>query len=301
MSTAAMSRSSTTAVPSSSGWATNADGSTQSTPRAAQRKKGESRPIGWIAEQRSCRKPGNVNSAVRTPPPACGAASCTSTSSPARTSVSAPARPFGPEPITMALQPFWQALPGKTRRRARKPILGKPRPVEVRLERDRVDRLGQVAGDLGDEGLAFLVRKRGNLAPRPDARDQPLAVEDTAVRNDLETKLLERRAREGVTPGERSVPPLGRGRVDDAVEGVALAQQASQLARSGAEVDHRRDRRELEIPLDQVDHSRRPGRTPELVLLGDAAERRAWGRRRRPRFTGRAAPALPATLPAPGG
>src|SRR5687767_10118441 len=53
-------------------------------------------------EQTSCTKPGSVSSAERTPPPIVSAASCTSTSRPARASVIAAASPFGPEPTTTA-------------------------------------------------------------------------------------------------------------------------------------------------------------------------------------------------------
>jgi hypothetical protein len=79
-----------------------AGGSTHGTSSAAQRKKGESRPIGWIAEHRSCRKPGSVSSAVRTPPPIASAASKTSTREPCPLQRERAREPFGPEPTTIA-------------------------------------------------------------------------------------------------------------------------------------------------------------------------------------------------------
>ena len=59
-------------------------------------------PIGWTAEQTSWTKPGSVSSAERVPPPISSSASRTSTSRPFRASSIAAARPFGPEPITIA-------------------------------------------------------------------------------------------------------------------------------------------------------------------------------------------------------
>src|SRR3954454_16789651 len=65
-------------------------------------KNGEPAASGWTAEQTSCKNPGNVNSAERAPPPIVEFASQTRTDHPARASVIAPARPFGPEPTTTA-------------------------------------------------------------------------------------------------------------------------------------------------------------------------------------------------------
>src|SRR6266404_4285166 len=47
-------------------------------------------------------KPGSVSSSERVPPPMVAAPSMTSTDLPARASVMAAARPFGPDPITIA-------------------------------------------------------------------------------------------------------------------------------------------------------------------------------------------------------
>src|SRR5260370_13503209 len=47
-------------------------------------------------------KPGSVSFSERVPPPMLGAASMTSTDLPARAKVIAAARPFGPDPITIA-------------------------------------------------------------------------------------------------------------------------------------------------------------------------------------------------------
>src|SRR5690242_5988646 len=55
-----------------------------------------------MAEQTSCVKPGSVSAADRLPPPMVSSASKTVTSRPACASVIAAARPFGPEPTTMA-------------------------------------------------------------------------------------------------------------------------------------------------------------------------------------------------------
>src|SRR3954468_16014204 len=55
-----------------------------------------------MAEQMSCTKPGKVSSAERLPPPIVSRASTTSTERPARASVIAAARPFGPAPTTIA-------------------------------------------------------------------------------------------------------------------------------------------------------------------------------------------------------
>src|SRR6266508_3232375 len=96
-----MDRSSTTAVPSSSGCA----GSIHSSPSSSRRsvlKKGDAFAIGWIAEQTSCTKPGSVSSAERAPPPISSFASYTATEWPARAIWMAAARPFGPAPTTTA-------------------------------------------------------------------------------------------------------------------------------------------------------------------------------------------------------
>ena len=56
----------------------------------------------WTAEQMSCTNPGSVSSADRIPPPATASASTTRTCRPASASTIAAARPFGPDPITIA-------------------------------------------------------------------------------------------------------------------------------------------------------------------------------------------------------
>ena len=65
-------------------------------------KTGDAAPIGWIAEQTSCRKPGSVSSAVRAPPPIASRASTRSTDRPAAARTTAAASPLGPAPTTMA-------------------------------------------------------------------------------------------------------------------------------------------------------------------------------------------------------
>ena len=98
-------RSSITAVPSSSGCASGAEGWIQVRPKSASgsvRKKGELTASGCTAEHTSCMKPGIVSSAERRPPPSVSCASRTTVVSPAFASVIAAARPFGPEPTTMA-------------------------------------------------------------------------------------------------------------------------------------------------------------------------------------------------------
>jgi hypothetical protein len=65
-------------------------------------KNGEAAASGWTAEQTSCKKPGSVSSAERAPPPIVAFASQTKTEQPARASVIAAARPFGPEPTMTA-------------------------------------------------------------------------------------------------------------------------------------------------------------------------------------------------------
>src|SRR5205823_13681009 len=80
-------------------------GGIHSSPYSARRspaKNGEAAAIGWIAEQTSCTKPGNVNSALRVPPPMVGSASWTRTRRPARASSMAAERPLGPLPTTTA-------------------------------------------------------------------------------------------------------------------------------------------------------------------------------------------------------
>src|SRR5215213_317021 len=95
-------RSTVTALPSSSGWASSSGGFTQSTSSPSSRNAGDAIASGWIPEQTSCRKPGSVSSAVRAPPPSSSAASCTTTSSPARARTRAAVSPFGPAPMTKA-------------------------------------------------------------------------------------------------------------------------------------------------------------------------------------------------------
>ena len=98
-------RSSTTAVPSSSGCARGAGGWIIWSPCSASetdRKNGEATASGWIAEQRSWTNPGSVSSSLRQPPPIACSASTTSTERPARARQIAAARPLGPEPTTIA-------------------------------------------------------------------------------------------------------------------------------------------------------------------------------------------------------
>ena len=98
-------RSSTAALPSSSGCASGASGCTHASPCSASgsvRRKGETTPIGWMAEQTSCKNPGNVSSAVRAPPPIVSFASITRTPRPAWARRIAAASPLGPEPTTIA-------------------------------------------------------------------------------------------------------------------------------------------------------------------------------------------------------
>ena len=66
------------------------------------RRNGEASASGWIAEQTSCTNPGSVSSAERQPPPTVSSPSSTRTESPASASAIAAARPFGPEPTTIA-------------------------------------------------------------------------------------------------------------------------------------------------------------------------------------------------------
>src|SRR6185312_15036394 len=93
------------AVPSSSGCASISGGVIQRNPCASSgkvRKNGDAIASGWTAEQMSWTNPGKVSSAERTPPPIVGSASSTSTFRPARAISIAAARPFGPDPITIA-------------------------------------------------------------------------------------------------------------------------------------------------------------------------------------------------------
>ena len=66
------------------------------------RKSGEATANGWIAEQTSWTKPGRVSGAERAPPPIVSSASKTTTLQPACASTMAAARPFGPDPTTIA-------------------------------------------------------------------------------------------------------------------------------------------------------------------------------------------------------
>ena len=89
----------------SSGWATDAGGEIHSNPWSAKgnaRQNGDKIPIGCTAEQKSCLKPGKVNSWVRVPPPIVSAASTTNTLAPLRASSIAAESPLGPEPIIIA-------------------------------------------------------------------------------------------------------------------------------------------------------------------------------------------------------
>ena len=94
-----------TALPSSSGWANAAGGSTQLRPcrsRSVSAKNGDVRPNGCTALQTSWTNPGSVSSADRAPPPTWSARSSTVTAWPARAIVIAAASPFGPLPMTTA-------------------------------------------------------------------------------------------------------------------------------------------------------------------------------------------------------
>src|SRR5262249_48390762 len=65
-------------------------------------KKGDNAAMGWIAEQTSCKKSGNVSSSVLAPPPRRSDRPSTQTESPARPSSPAALSPFGPPPTTTA-------------------------------------------------------------------------------------------------------------------------------------------------------------------------------------------------------
>ena len=94
------------AVPSSNGWARSTSGQAHSSPwrsRSRPLSAGESTTRGWVAEQSSWTRPGRVSSLLLAPPPIVVAASRTVTPTPARASVAAQARPFGPAPTTIAL------------------------------------------------------------------------------------------------------------------------------------------------------------------------------------------------------
>src|SRR5262249_29207534 len=127
-----------TAVPSSSGCANGASGWTNSSPRSASGsvlKNGDAATSACTAEQTSCTNPGSVSGAERMPPPIVGSASNTRTESPSRASAIAAARPFGPDPTTMASITVGRA--------AGSPVDGKLlNPVEAGLheaERLRID------------------------------------------------------------------------------------------------------------------------------------------------------------------
>src|SRR5580704_13993585 len=95
-----------TAVPSSRGCASSAEGQIQRSPASSSgrvEKKGEVTAIGCTADPRSWRKPGKVSSAERAPPPATDAASLTSTAKPALARTMAAANPLGPAPTMVAV------------------------------------------------------------------------------------------------------------------------------------------------------------------------------------------------------
>jgi hypothetical protein len=96
----------TAARPPSNGCARSMTGQLQRSPyfsRFSARRTGEAAPVGWNAEHSSCSRPGTVSCALRAPPPIRSAASITVTATPAWASVTAPTRPFGPEPTTTAV------------------------------------------------------------------------------------------------------------------------------------------------------------------------------------------------------
>src|SRR5271156_4701441 len=95
-----------TAVPSSSGWASAAEGQIQCKPASASgkvEKKGDATASGCTADPKSCTKPGRVSAADRVAPPATELASRTSTEKPARARTMAAAKPFGPAPTIVAV------------------------------------------------------------------------------------------------------------------------------------------------------------------------------------------------------
>ena len=113
------------ALPSSKGCARSISGQRHSRPcfsSSSERKKGEAAAIGCPAEQTSWIRPGTVSSALRVPPPIVSAASSTVTSTPARASATAQARPLGPEPTTVAV------LTGRAPPTAAEPRVRSPRP-----------------------------------------------------------------------------------------------------------------------------------------------------------------------------
>ena len=98
-------RASTTAVPSSSGWASGTPGWIISSPCSSSgrpARNGDAAVSACTAEHTSCTYPGSVSSAERVPPPIVSACSSTSTDRPACASAMAAARPLGPEPTTTA-------------------------------------------------------------------------------------------------------------------------------------------------------------------------------------------------------
>ena len=116
---ALIARSITPAVPSSSGCARSTSGQRHSRPwrsSPSEFRNGEPTAIGCTAEQWSCSSPGTVSSLVFVPPPIASSASSTVTRTPSSASVTALARPLGPEPTTTAVV---KRGPARDRRAAR--------------------------------------------------------------------------------------------------------------------------------------------------------------------------------------
>ena len=65
------------------------------------RNTGDARAAGCTAEHTSCRNPGSVSPAERTPPPIDDSASYSRTDRPARAATTAATSPFGPLPTTV--------------------------------------------------------------------------------------------------------------------------------------------------------------------------------------------------------
>jgi hypothetical protein len=139
-------------------------------------------------------------------------------------------------------------------------VTREPRPVEVRLERRRIRRLGEVCGNLVEKRLALVVGKRCDVAPGSDPREQPLSVENGAVLDGLEAKLFERRLGERVAPGEGQIAMLRRNRIGEAVE--RLADSTRPLRR--AEPSRRPVPQEDKAPTRLDDTSNLRDRTPPV-------------------------------------
>src|SRR5918911_3310660 len=119
---------------------------------------------------------------LRVPPPIVSAASCPSTSSPARASVTAAARPFGPEPMTTAR------------------LGAKPGPVELGVKQPAVGDVWRQLPQPLRERDPRLRRLRRDRAHREDVRD-PLVARDRLLPVELPlAQLLEPGARQRLAP-----------------------------------------------------------------------------------------------------